>query len=332
MTSGLAPTSDRAPLTPGPATGGTAPATNSDPLLSGSNLLAHSGFVTLIGRANSGKSTLVNAIVGRKVAITTPLPQTTRHRLRAILDGPDSQLILVDTPGLHKPQDALGEELNISAIQALAAVDAVAFLLDASRSFGNGDRWVLQQLAPLPTPRLLVLSKIDLVDSPTLQRQQAAAEDFLQFQAVLPLSALTGVGVMDFVQTARDLLPAGPRWFPAGTTTDQDLEVLVAEFIREKILNLTSDEVPYAVGVQTEELDFDSRRNLTTIAATIYVERESQKGILIGKAGERIKTIGTLARADLERLLGHQVYLDLRVKLRKNWRRDANQVRRFGYG
>lgn len=291
-----------------------------------------SGFVTLVGRPNVGKSTLLNAIVGRKVAITADVAQTTRHRLRAILDGPGHQLVLVDTPGIHKPLDALGEELNTSAVKALASVDAVAFLLDASQPFGRGDRWVLAELAACAAPVLLVLSKTDLADQQTIQAQVEKAKAAYPFAGVWPTSALSGEGVEDFVKALVGLLPEGPRWFPPGTATDQSLEVLVAEFIREKVLHLTSEEVPHAVGVAVEELGFDRRRRLYRVEAVLYVERESQKGILIGKGGGAIKAIGSLARQDLERLLGAQVHLELRVKLKAKWRRDANQVRRFGYG
>jgi GTP-binding protein Era len=291
-----------------------------------------SGFVTFVGRPNSGKSTLINTIIGQKVAITANVPQTTRHRFRAILDSPDYQLVLVDTPGIHKPHDALGEELNASAIKALEAVDAVAFLLDASKAFGSGDAWILSHLEKQRCPKLLVLSKCDLVNQETVELQIRQATGAFQFDAVYCLSSVNGQGVPEFVDALVKLLPEGPRWFPEGTTTDQEVEVLVAEFIREKVLHQTSDEVPHAVGVQVEEMSFDARRDLYSIEATIYVERESQKGILIGKGGERIKSVGSDARIDLERLLNSHVYLDLRVKTRKKWRRDANQIRRFGYG
>jgi len=291
-----------------------------------------SGFVTLIGRPNSGKSTLVNAVVGLKVAITADVPQTTRHRFRAILDGSDYQLILVDTPGVHKPHDALGEELNASAIKALESVDAVAFLLDASKPFGRGDTWVLSHLENLKSPKILVVSKIDLANEEAIARQIDLATAVIDFDYVIPLSAVTGNGIDEFVSTAVRLLPVGPRWFPEGTTTDQDIEVLVAEFIREKVLYLTREEVPHAVGVIIEQMIYDKKRDLTSIEAVLFVERESQKGILIGKSGERIKAVGTQARSDLERLLNSRVFLDLRVKVRKDWRRDANQIRRFGYG
>jgi GTP-binding protein Era len=291
-----------------------------------------SGFVALTGRPNAGKSTLVNAVLGKKVAITSNTPQTTRHRFRAVLDAPDYQLILVDTPGIHKPHDALGEALNRSAEKAVEAVDAVCFVLDATKAFGTGDQWILDALGTSPVPRLLVLSKTDIADEKTVAAQIIAACAHNRFDEVVTLSARTGKGVGRFVEAAVSHLPKGPRWFPPDTDTDQPLEVIVAEFIREKVLTSTFDEVPHAVGVQVEELSFNQRKGLYVISANIFVERDSQKGILIGHRGEGIKRIGTEARLDLARFLGAEVYLDLRVKVRKAWRRDASQIRRFGYG
>ena len=291
-----------------------------------------SGFMTLVGRPNSGKSTLVNAIVGQKIAITADVAQTTRHRLRAIVNDPLYQLILVDTPGIHKPHDALGEELNTSALKALESVDAVAFLLDATKPFGRGDQWILSHLENLKSPCLLVLAKTDLASQQQLDDQAARATEAFDFHTVLAVSALTGQGLDEFLGTAVALLPTGPRWFDENATTDQDISVLVAEFIREKVLHLMTEEIPHAVGVMVTDLTYNKKRDLTSIEAVIYVDRESLKGMLIGKAGERIKTIGSLARVDLERLFDGHVYLDLKVKLRRNWRRDANQIRRFGYG
>jgi GTP-binding protein Era len=294
--------------------------------------LEHSGFVTLVGRPNAGKSTLVNALIGHKVAITSSTAQTTRHRFRAVLERPGMQMVIVDTPGIHKPHDALGEELNHSAAKALEAVDAVAFLLDATKPFGTGDEWICKMLAPLRTPKILVISKCALASQEAAQAQAARAQQTLEFASTVYLSALEGENLESFVQTVAPLLPAGPRWFPEGTTTDQPLEVLIAEFIREKVLLNTFDEVPHAVGVQVEELTYDKKRDLYHIAAYLYVERESQKGIIIGKGASQIKRIGSEARTDLARMLNANVYLDLRVKVRRNWRRDANQIRRFGYG
>jgi GTP-binding protein Era len=291
-----------------------------------------SGFLTLVGRPNVGKSTLLNAIVGKKIAITSSTAQTTRHRFRGICNRPDAQLIIVDTPGVHKPQDALGEELNESAMKGMEDVDVVAFLLDASMPFGRGDEWVLRHVAKSDAAKVLVVSKTDKVDAATAQAQVAAAREMADWDAICPLSAKTGEGVGEFVDEVCALLPEGPRWFPEDMDTDQPLEVMVAEFIREKILYFAHDEVPHAVGVACEELEYDRKKDLYRIYAIIYVERESQKGIIIGKGGRGISQIGREAREDLEQLLGCRVYLDLRVKLRKNWRRDLNQIRRFGYG
>jgi GTP-binding protein Era len=291
-----------------------------------------SGFVALIGRPNAGKSTLINAVVGRKVAITSDTPQTTRHRFRAVLNAPGYQLILVDTPGIHKPHDMLGEELNRSARKAVEAVDAIAFVLDATKPFGTGDQWILDALRDSPAPRILLLTKTDLATEAAITAQEAAACAQNRFDATAAISALTATNLDRFVELAVSFLPQGPRWFPPDTSTDQSLEVIIAEFIREKALTSTFDEVPHAVGVRIEELDYDRKKGLYSIHAIIYVERDSQKGILIGHRGERIKHIGTQARLDLAHFLGDAVYLELRVKVRKNWRRDVNQVRRFGYG
>ncbi|MDP2181411.1 MAG: GTPase Era [Actinomycetota bacterium] len=291
-----------------------------------------SGFVALVGRPNAGKSTLVNAVVGAKVAITSDTPQTTRHRLRAVLDRDDAQAILVDTPGLHKPHDALGEELNRSALKALSDVDVACFVVDASKPVGRGDEWVAKHVAAARSARVLVVTKADLVDQATVTRQIDVASALAKFDDALAVSAKTGFNVDGFADTVIGLLPQGPRYFPRDMATDQPVEVMVAEFIREKVLRTTRDEVPHAVGVALEDMVFEEKRDLTTIYAVIFVERESQKGIIVGKGGEMVKRVGTEARADLERLLGSRVYLDLVVKVRRNWRRDASQIRRFGYG
>ncbi len=291
-----------------------------------------SGFVTLVGRPNAGKSTLVNAIMGKKIAITSGTAQTTRHRFRAVLTRDGYQLILVDTPGLHKPHDTLGEELNTSALKALEDVDVAAMLVDSSKPVGTGDEWVAAQLARTSAKKVLVLSKTDLVDDERLAVQREAAARLAPWDAVIALSAETGEHVQEFVDAVAAMLPPGPAWFPADMETDQPLEVVVAEFIREKILRTFRDEVPHAIGVRVEELEYDRKKDLHRIYAIIYVERDSQKGIIIGKKGAAIKQIGIEARADLEQLLGTRVFLDLSVKVKKNWRRDANQIRRFGYG
>lgn len=291
-----------------------------------------SGFVAVVGRPNAGKSTLVNALVGVKVAITSDVPQTTRHRLRAVLDREDAQIVLVDTPGLHKPVDALGEEVNRAATLALADVDVVAFCIAANAPVGAGDRWVAERVTASGAPAVLVLTKADTVDGGTLEAQRESARPLCQFVDEVAVSAVTGENLEALVSVLASHLPEGPRYFPRDMKTDQPLEVMLAEAVREKVLRHTRDEVPHAVGVALDELEYDEERDVYTVRSTIYVERESQKGIVIGREGAMIRTIGTEARADLERILGGHVYLDLRVKVRKDWRRDASQIKRFGYG
>ncbi len=291
-----------------------------------------SGFVTLIGRPSAGKSTLLNALMGKKLAIASPTAQTTRHRFRAIHTTDTHQMIIVDTPGVHKPHDALGEELNTTAFKSLEGIDVIAFVLDASAPFGRGDEWVLSELSSIRIPKILVLTKIDLVSSEELEVQRGAAIAAGTWDRVVELSSVTGENLDEFVDAVENYLPAGPLWFPADMKTDQPIEVLIAEFIREKILLTAHDEVPHAVGVVVEDMEYNRRKNMERIYASVYVERESQKGIIIGKGGAAIKEVGTQARKDLEILLGKKVFLDLQVKVRKNWRRDLNQIRRFGYG
>jgi GTP-binding protein Era len=291
-----------------------------------------SGFVVLVGRPNAGKSTLVNALVGEKVAITSDTPQTTRHRLRAIIDSDDAQIVLIDTPGLHKPVDALGEEVNRSSMLALADVDVAMLCVDSTATVGPGDAWIGHRVAESHGAKVLVMTKADAASAEQMQRQLAAARQLCEFTDEIVVSALEGFNLEGVLAVAKRLLPMGPRYFPRDMTTDQSLEVMLAEFIREKVLRNTRDEVPHAVGVAIEDFEVTRDGGLTRLQATIFVERESQKGIIIGKGGAMIRTIGTEARVDLERLLGSKVALDLRVKVRKDWRRDSSQIRRFGYG
>lgn len=292
----------------------------------------HSGFVALVGRPNAGKSTLTNAIVGNKVAITSDTPQTTRTRLRAVLDRDDAQLVIVDTPGLHRPKDALGEELNRAALKSLQDVDAVAMLVDASQPVGKGDEWVASHVAGVRVPKLLVISKADIASPAQIEAQVQRASALADFSKVLVVSAVDGSGVNEFAETVIAALPEGPRWFPRDMPSDQPLEMMIAEFVREKILRTTREEVPHAVGIAIDDFTYDDRKDMYRIWAIIYVERDSQKGIIIGKGGSALKQVGTEARIDLERLLGAKVFLNLSVKVKKDWRRDASQVRRFGYG
>ena len=291
-----------------------------------------SGFVTLIGRPNAGKSTLLNHIMGEKLAITSRTAQTTRHRFRAVYDTDDMQMIMVDTPGIHKPKDALGEELNESALQGLSDVDVAALLVDASQPVGKGDEWVAKHVNEAECRKILVISKSDLVKKGVALERAEEARSLCDFDETVILSAKHNRNLDVFIEAVYKLLPCGPRWFPKGTGLDMSDEVLIAEFIREKILRSTFDEVPHAVGVVVEDIERDQKRRLMRIWAVIYVERNSQKGIIIGKGGSKIKQVGSEARMDLERLFDCKVHLDLNVKVKKDWRNDASQIRKFGYG
>ncbi len=291
-----------------------------------------SGFVALVGRPNAGKSTLINAIVGDKVLITSPTAQTTRHRISAVYNEPHMQIVLVDTPGLHKPVDALGEELNISALNALKDVDVAAMLVDGSQEAGRGDEWVARHVAASKARKILVISKADIVDQDQARAQVERMGAYCTFDDVIVLSAKEGFNVDSFLRMVASYLPEGPRWFPTDMKTDQRIEVVIAEFIREKVLLNTRDEVPHSVGVVVDSTYYNEKKDLSTVRATVYVEREGQKGIIIGAGGKMIKRIGSQARRDLQRLLGNQVFLDLNVKVKPGWRSDAAQIKRFGYG
>lgn len=291
-----------------------------------------SGFVALVGRPNSGKSTLVNALVGSKVAIVSDKPQTTRHRLRAIVDTDEAQIVLVDTPGLHKPHDALGEQLNRSALMGLSDVDVACMVIDSSQPVGGGDRWVAAHVAASSARKVLVLTKADLAFGEPMEKRMAAAQALAPFDDTVVLSAKEGFNLEGFLASVVSMLPMGPRYFPREMATDQSDEVLVAELIREKVLWHTHDEVPHSVGVGIDDMVYEKKRDVTVIHATIFVERESQQGILVGHGGGMIKRIGIEARRDLEKMLLTKVFLDLVVKVKTDWRSDAAQVRRFGYG
>lgn len=288
-----------------------------------------SGFVALVGRPNAGKSTLLNACFGSKVAITSPVAQTTRRRLRAVINRPGCQLVMVDTPGLHKPQDSLGTELNKTALAELADVDVIAFLIDASAPIGRGDAWVAERVRAAAAPKVLVLTKADIASQEQVLEQLEAARELVDFDDEIVVSSTEGFNVEPFVQTVAAFLPLGPRWFPEGMDTDESDEAMAAEFVREKVLLRTREEVPHAVGVICDNLE--RGKKLVRVHATIYVEREGQKGILIGHRGDMIKRIGTDARRDLEEFFGCKVYLELGVKVKRGWREDEAQIRRFGY-
>lgn len=290
-----------------------------------------SGFVALVGRPNAGKSTLLNACMGEKVAITSPVAQTTRRRMRAVINTPASQLVIIDTPGLHKPKDALGSELNKSALGELADADAVAFLVDATKPVGRGDEWVANHVARAEAGyKLLVLTKADIAGPEQVAAQLEAARALCDFDDELVVSAREGFNVDAFVGLVSEHLPEGPRWFPEGMDVDATPEDLVAEFVREKLFLHLRQELPHSVGVLCESIEYADDGH-ASIEATILVERSGQKGIVLGKGGQMIKRVGIEARRDIERLLGCKVYLDLTVRVAPAWRRDEREIRRLGY-
>ena len=290
-----------------------------------------SGFVALVGRPNAGKSTLLNACMGEKVAITSPVAQTTRRRMRAVINTPTSQLVIIDTPGLHKPKDALGSELNKSALGELADADAVAFLVDATKPVGRGDEWVANHVARAEAGyKLLVLTKADIAGPEQVAAQLEAARALCDFDDELVVSAREGFNVDAFVGLVSEHLPEGPRWFPEGMDVDATPEDLVAEFVREKLFLHLRQELPHSVGVLCESIEYADDGH-ASIEATILVERSGQRGIVLGKGGQMIKRVGIEARRDIERLLGCKVFLDLTVRVAPAWRRDEREIRRLGY-
>lgn len=291
-----------------------------------------SGFVALVGRPNAGKSTLLNACMGEKVAITSPVAQTTRRRMRAVINTPSSQLVIIDTPGLHKPKDALGSELNRAALAELADADAVAFLVDATKPVGRGDEWVARHVERADADyKLLVLTKADIAGPEQVAAQLEAARALGSFDDELVVSATEGFNVDAFVGLVSEHLPEGPKWFPDDMDVDATPEDLVAEFVREKLFLHLRQELPHSVGVLCESLDVADDGH-ASIEATILVERDGQKGIVLGRGGQMIKRVGTEARRDIERLLGRRVYLDLTVRVAPQWRSDEREIRRLGYG
>ena len=288
-----------------------------------------SGFVALIGRPNVGKSTLLNQLVGEKVAITSPVAQTTRNRLRAILTTATAQLVLLDTPGIHKPHHLLGERLVQTARNSIGEVDVVLALMDGSVPMGRGDQFVLDLLTQIRQPVLLGLNKQDLINPAEQQDLFSSYQDALPDAPLLPFSATTGDGCSALVEALEPLLPLGPMLYPAGTISDQPEKLLLAELIREQVLHLTREEIPHSVAVQIERLEEDGPR--TAILATVMVERSSQKGILIGKGGAMLKAIGTGARLQMQKVFDGPVYLELFVKVVPHWRQKPGRLAELGY-
>ena len=300
-----------------------------------------SGFVSFVGRPNAGKSTLTNALVGTKVVITSDKPQTTRTVVRGIVHRPDAQLILVDTPGLHRPRTLLGERLNDLVKTTLGEVDVVAVCLPANEKVGPGDRFIVNEMAKIKrTTKVAIATKTDLATPEQLGQhlldiQKLGAETGTEWAEIVPVSAKSGDQVALLQDLLVALLPEGPQLYPDGDLSDAPEEILVAELIREAALEGLRDELPHSVAVVVEEMglreDRPADRPLLDIHANLYVERDSQKGIMIGPKGARLRTIGTTARKQIEALLGTPVYLDLHVKIAKDWQRDPRQLRKLGF-
>lgn len=292
-------------------------------------MVFRSGFACFVGRPNAGKSTLTNALVGSKIVITSDKPQTTRHAVRGIVARPDAQLILVDTPGLHRPRTLLGERLNDVVRATLADVDVVGFCVPADQRIGPGDRFIAAELQGLRAPRIAIVTKTDRASKQQVAEQLLAVSQLGEFADVVPVSAVAG----DQVELLADLLvqhlPEGPPLYPEGVTTDTDTDTRIAELIREAALAGVRDELPHSIAVTVEETDVNDAR--TVIYATIHLERDSQKGIVIGTRGTRLKQIGITAREGIEALLGTKVHLDLHVAVESDWQRDPKKLDRLGF-
>ncbi|MFF5231937.1 GTPase Era [Dactylosporangium sp. NPDC000521] len=290
----------------------------------------HAGFACFVGRPNAGKSTLTNAIVGQKIAITSAKPQTTRHTVRGVVHRPDSQLVLVDTPGLHRPRTLLGERLNDLVRATWSEVDVIGLCLPADEEIGRGDRFITGEIAELKATLVAVVTKTDLVDRGKLAERLLAVQELGDFADIVPVSAVSGAQVQTLVDVMIKHLPESPQLYPDGMLTDEPEHVLMAELIREAALEGVRDELPHSIAVLVEEVLVEES-GLTRVFADIYVERSSQKAIVIGHQASRLKDVGTRARREIEDLVGGRVYLDLHVRVAKDWQRDPKQLRRLGF-
>ena len=287
------------------------------------------GFACFVGRPNAGKSTLTNALIGQKIAITSSRPQTTRHVIRAVLHRPDAQLVLVDTPGLHRPRTLLGQRLNDLVRETWSEVDVVGLCIPADEEIGRGDRFIAGEIGDLRATVVAVVTKTDLVSRAALMQQLLAVNELAEFADIVPVSAVSGEQLDDLVEVLTRHLPESPRLYPDDMLTEEPERVLIAELIREAALEGVRDELPHSIAVLVEEVQVEGK--LTRIFADVYVERQSQKAIVIGAGGSRLKHVGTQARLAIEELIGTRVYLDLHVRIAKDWQRDPKQLRKLGF-
>ncbi len=290
-----------------------------------------SGFISVIGRPNSGKSTLINTMIGEKAVITSDKPQTTRNNIRCVLNGEDYQIVFVDTPGIHKPKHKLGEKMLAAAERSLNEMDLILLIVDASVAFGKGDKMLAEKLSKVSSPVFLVMNKMDKTDFGTAKlKADRLLEIFLPTQ-VYYISALAGLNVAELKRELLDYIYEGPQYFPPDQLVDQPEKFVVAELIREKLLKYTEQEIPHSIAVEITSLKERAERELVDIDAVIYVERSSQKRIVIGKGGNLLKKVGQEARQEIENLLGIQVFLDLWVKEQKDWRNKERFLKELGY-
>ncbi|MCA0970045.1 GTPase Era [Halobacillus litoralis] len=290
-----------------------------------------SGFVAIVGRPNVGKSTFMNRVIGEKIAIMSDKPQTTRNKIQGVMTDKDSQVIFIDTPGIHKPKHKLGDFMVNVAESTLNEVDAVLFMINAEEGYGRGDQFIMDRLQRVNQPVYLVINKIDKVHPDKLLPLIEQYKEMVDFEEIIPISALEGNNVDHLLGVLKQQLPEGPQFYPEDQITDHPERFVISEFIREKVLHLTREEIPHSIAVVIEGIEPREDSNAVFIQAAIIVERKSQKGIIIGKQGSMLKEVGTRARKDIEALLGSKVYLELWVKVQKDWRNRQIQLNDFGY-
>ncbi|TXC89984.1 GTPase Era [Metabacillus litoralis] len=290
-----------------------------------------SGFVSIIGRPNVGKSTFINRVIGQKIAIMSDKPQTTRNKIQGVYTTNNSQTIFIDTPGIHKPKHKLGDFMMKVAQNTLKEVDLILFMINAEEGFGRGDEFIIDRLKETKTPVFLIINKIDQIHPDQLLPLISQYKDMYPFKEVVPISALEGNNIDTLLKQIDMILPEGPQYYPADQVTDHPERFIITELIREKVLHLTREEIPHSIAVVMDTLERRENNQSIYVGATIIVERDSQKGIVIGKQGSMLKEVGKRARVDIEALLGSKVFLELWVKVQKDWRNKASQLRDYGF-
>ncbi|MBB6454309.1 GTP-binding protein Era [Salirhabdus euzebyi] len=290
-----------------------------------------SGFIAIVGRPNVGKSTFMNHVIGQKIAIMSDKPQTTRNKIQGVLTKKDAQLIFIDTPGIHKPKHKLGDFMVKTAEHTLNEVDAVLFMVNAEEGYGAGDQYIIERLQSVKNPVFLVINKIDQIHPDKLLGLIDQYRGKFDFAEIVPISALEGNNVEHLLEVVTGYLPEGPQYYPEDQITDHPERFIISELIREKVLHLTREEIPHSIAVVIDSIEAREDKKVVYVQATIITERPSQKGIIIGKQGSMLKQVGKMAREDIEALLGSKIYLELWVKVQKDWRNKMNQLREYGF-